>query len=345
MQRYKELSINPQNDDIFFLFYTIKQYYLRYIVVVYRLKIAFLMAAMAFATEAMAQYDVLFSHYYDMETSFNPGAAGKETKMNITAAYAMDLAGFEHNPQTAYVAADMPFMFLNRTNGVGLQFMNDKLGLFNHMRISAQYAYKHRLLGGMLSIGIQAGLLSESFDGTDLDVEETGDRALASSEVTGNGLDLGAGIYYSVKRFYVGVSAQHLTAPTIDLGNTNELKIDRSYYATVGYAFKLRNPLLTLKTSAIGRYDGTNYRADVTARLVYTSEKKNLYGGLSYSPTNSITALVGMNIKGVNVGYSYEFYTSGLNPGNGSHELFVGYQMDINLVKKGKNLHKAVRTL
>ena len=31
--------------------------------------------------------------------------------------------------------------------------------------------------------------------------------------------------------------------------------------------------------------------------------------------------------------------------GNGSHELFVGYQMDLNLIKKGKNLHKAVRIL
>ena len=124
-----------------------------------------------------------------------------------------------------------------------------------------------------------------------------------------------------------------------------ELKIDRSYYATAGYTFQLRNPLLCLKTSAIGRTDGVMYRADVTARLVYTSEKRCFYGGLSYSPTNSVTALLGMQLRGVNIGYSYEYYTTGLNPGNGSHELFVGYQMNLNLGKKGKNLHKAVRIL
>ena len=45
------------------------------------------------------------------------------------------------------------------------------------------------------------------------------------------------------------------------------------------------------------------------------------------------------------MGYSYEMYTSAINPGNGSHELFIGYQMDLNLQKKGKNLHKSVRIL
>lgn len=301
---------------------------------------------MAFATEARAQYDVLFSHYFDMEPSFNAGAVGKESKLNVTAAYAMDLAGFEHNPQTAYISADMPFQFFNGLHGVGLQFMNDKLGLFNHMRISAQYANKQRLFGGTLSIGVQAGLLSEKFDGSGVDLPETDtDDAFTKSEINGNALDLSAGIYYTLNNFYFGVSALHLTAPKVELGETNELQIDRTYYATAGYTIKMRNPFLTLKTSAIGRYDGAVYRADVTGRLYYNNENKRFYGGLSYSPTNSVTVLLGMTVQGINVGYSYEAFTNGMNIGNGSHELFVGYQMDLNMIKKGKNLHKAVRIL
>lgn len=301
--------------------------------------------AVGFSVKVNAQYDVLFSHYFDMEPSFNPGAVGKQAKLDITAAYAMDLAGFEHNPQTAYIAADMPFVFFGGTHGVGVQFMNDQLGLFNHMRISAQYANKQKLLGGTLSIGVQAGLLTEKFDGSKLDVDDTGDPAFSTSEVNGNALDVSAGIYYSIKRFYIGLSALHLTAPKVSLGETNELQIDRSYYATMGYAFKMRSPFLQLMTSAIGRTDLTTYRADVTARLVYTNDTKHFYGGISYSPTNSVTGLFGMSFQGINIGYSYECYTSGLNPGNGSHELCIGYQMDINLAKKGKNIHKAVRIL
>lgn len=303
------------------------------------------MLALGFAMEINAQYDVHFSHYYDMETSFNPGAAGKQPKMNITAAYAMDLAGFEHNPQTAYVSADMPFVFLGGTHGVGVQFMNDKLGLFNHMRISAQYAKKQKLFGGELSIGLQAGLLTEKFDGSELDIEDSGDPAFSTSEVNGNALDLSAGIYYKRKSFFLGLSAQHLTAPKVELGETNELQIERSYYATMGYAFKLRSPFLQVQTSALGYTDMKTWRADVTARMVYTNDTKHFYGGLSYSPMNSVTVLFGMSFNGINLGYGYECYTSGLNPWNGSHELCIGYEMDINLAKKGKNLHKSVRHL
>ena len=114
---------------------------------------------------------------------------------------------------------------------------------------------------------------------------------------------------------------------------------------TGGYNIKLRNPFVTIKPSVLFKTDGVAWRADVTGRLEYNHDNKLLYCGLNYSPTNSITMLVGGSFHGVVLGYSYEFYTSGLNPGNGSHELFVGYQHDINFVKKGKNKHKSVRIL
>ena len=93
------------------------------------------------------------------------------------------------------------------------------------------------------------------------------------------------------------------------------------------------------------RTDGTSWREDITTRLVYTNDKKIMYIGAGYSPSTSVTFLVGGTFHGFVDGYSYEMYTSSINPGNGSHELFVGYQHDINLVKKGRNKHKSVRIL
>ena len=55
--------------------------------------------------------------------------------------------------------------------------------------------------------------------------------------------------------------------------------------------------------------------------------------------------MIGGKIHGVTLGYSYEMYTSPQSLGNGSHELFIGYQTDMNMIKKGKNLHKSVRIL
>ena len=90
---------------------------------------------------ARAQYDVLFSHYWDMETTFNPGAVGKEAKLNVNGAYAMSMVGFEDNPNTFYVGGDLPFFALNSYHGVGMSLMSDKLGAFTHQNIAVQYAH------------------------------------------------------------------------------------------------------------------------------------------------------------------------------------------------------------
>ena len=280
-----------------------------------------------------------------METCYNPAAAGKQSKINVTAAYALDMAGFEHNPRTAFASADMPFYALKSYHGVGLQFMNDKIGLFTHTKLEGQYAYRFKLTGGQMAIGLNVGVLSEDFDGSKLDVEDSNDPAFSSSQVSGNAIDLGIGLYYSHKNWYAGASVQHLTSPLVSLGDNNELQIDRTYYLTGGCNIRFRNPFLTVRPSFLYRTDGSNWRADVTGRLVYTNGDKMMYGGVTYSPTISATVLLGGSFHGIVIGYSYEIYTSSINPGNGSHELFIGYQHDINLIKKGRNKHKSVRIL
>lgn len=334
------MKINVPNSDL----YTINNVLLRYQPVFKRLQILSIVVALGIS-DALAQYDMQQSHYFFLEPAFNAAAVGKEAKLNITADYAHNFAGYENNPRTMYLAADMPFYALKSYHGVGVQVMNDKIGLFTHQRIAAQYAYKHKLFGGTLSWGVQLGLLLENFDGSKLDVADTSDPAFTTSELKGNGLDIGAAIYYMRGRWYLGISAQHLNGPLINLGERNEFQIDRTYYLTSGYNIKLRNPFLTIQPSVLVRTDGTAYRADITGRLTYTNDNKVIYGGVGYSPTNSVTAYIGGKFHGVMVGYSYEAYTNGVGLGNGSHELFVGYQTDINLVKKGKNKHKSVRLL
>ena len=308
-----------------------------------RIPIVVLLALTALTTRA--QYDVSFSHYWAMETSFNPAAVGKEAKLNAAGAYALQMAGFEHNPNTMYLAADMPFYALKSYHGAGIQFINDNIGLFSHKRFGLQYAYQPQLLGGKLSVGVQLSMLSENFDGSKLDVIDSGDPALTSSSINGTGFDISAGVYYKQRDWYVGLSALHLNSPTVELGEKNELAISSSYYLTGGYNIRLKNPFLSIQTSVLGRTDGVAYRADISGRLLYTHENRVMYAGLSYSPTNSVTIQIGGDIRGIRVGYSYEVYTSAINIGNGSHELFVGYQTELNLYKKGRNLHKSVRFL
>lgn len=308
--------------------------------------------AMALApSKVRAQYDTHFSHYFDMQTSFNPAAAGKFDKLNINAGYAMSMVGYKNSPHTAYVSADMPFNALNTRNGVGVCFTNDKLGLLSHQQISAQYSYQRKFAEGRLSVGCQAGLLSESYNGSKLDVEDSDDQALSKSDLKGNALDIAFGLQYLQDQWYAGISAQHITSPTVTLGETNEISINPTLYATGGYNFKLNNPLLTIATSILLETDLTAYRGDLTARLLYSYEGRMMSAGLGYTAGtglttgSSATIYLAGSFHGIIIGYSYELFTNGINLENGSHELHIGYQTDINFMPKGKNRHQSVRHL
>ena len=311
------------------------------------LKRVFLISAWVccFVSTARAQYDVSFSHYWAMEPSFNPAAVGKDMKINVAVAYNNTLTGFENNPKTMYAGADIPFYFLKSYHGVGAQFVNDAIGLFAHKKFALQYAFRHKLWGGNLAVGVNVGLLSESFDGSKVDLETPDDPAFPTSEATGTGFDLGIGLYYQHGPWYVGLSSLHLNSPVVDLGEKQSLAIAPSYYLTGGYLFKLRSPSLSIQSSMLARTDATAFRIDLTGRLIYQHEKKYLYGGLTYSPDHSVTVLVGGDFHGVRLGYSYEIYTSAVSFGNGSHEIFIGYQTDMNLKKRGRNRHQSVRLL
>ena len=295
---------------------------------------------------ASAQQEPSFAHYWALEPLFNPAAVGKAPVINVTGSYAMSMTGFENNPKTMLLAGDMPVRLLNGYHGVGLQLMNDDIGLFTHQRLAVQYANTQRLFGGTLSVGIQIGMLSEKFKGSQLDLDDTSDEAFSTTDVTGNALDLAVGLYYQHRLWYAGLSVSHATAPSIELGERSIIDISRTYYLTGGYNIQLTNPLLSIHPSVLARTDGTAYRVDVTTRLKYEHENKKFYAGVAYSPTNSVTALIGGVFHGISLGYSYEAYTnSAIGLGKGSHELFVGYQTTLDFSKKGRNRHQSVRIL
>lgn len=311
-----------------------------------RKKLLILLAFVTVVAATRAQYDPEYTHFWMMETSFNPAAAGNEDALNIIGAYSMQMTGFHNAPKTMYASADMPFIAMKKRQGVGLLFQNDELGLFSHKRFSLQYAFhSKRIFGGRLSVGAQADLLSEEFDGTKADVETTNDPAIPTTKVTGSKIDMSAGLFYRHKKWYAGISMLHILGPTVKLGETNELSIDPTYYFTAGYNIALRNPLITIHPAVFCMYDGADFRANISGRVELHSDKKKLFAGATYSPEHSASAFVGGLFHGVTVSYSYEAYTSMPDLKSGAHELILKYQLDLNLYKKGRNRHKSVRYL
>lgn len=303
---------------------------------------------MLLAMACRAQYDVAFSNYWALQSFYNPAATGLDGRLNVQGAYSMQMVGFEDAPATMYAGADLPVFFLNPNHGMGAGFMNDKAGIFSTQRFYLQYAYHQPLLGGRLSIGLRPVMLSQGLSGSNIDTEESNDPAFPTSDVKGTAFDLDAGLRFSYKQtWYVGISAMHCLSPTVSLGDDKsyEVKMDPTFYLTGGYRLPMKDRRYALATAAAFRTDMQDWRADLTARLCYDGSKHKMYGGLSYSPTRSVTVLLGIDFHGVNVGYAYEIYTGGIGALHGTHELVLGYQTDLNLFKKGKNKHKSVRLL
>ena len=297
---------------------------------------------------ARAQFDAAFTNTWALQSYYNPAAAGLDSKLNVQGAYSMQMVGFEGAPQTMVINADMPLFFVGPKHGVGAAFLNDAIGAFTNKKIQLQYAFHQKLFGGRMSVGLRPALLMVGFKGSDLDLNDSGDPAFAQNDIKGNAFDLDAGLRYTYKKlWYVGVSATHLLGPTVKLGDdkTHEITIDPTIMVQGGYTHSFRQPRYKLATDAMVRSDLANWRGDISARLMYDGDKHKLYGGLMYSPTISVGLLFGFDFHGINIGYSYEVYTGGVGALNGTHEILIGYQHDLDIVKKGKNLHKSVRLL
>ena len=292
-----------------------------------------------------AQQEPAFVHYWDLEAQYNPAAVGRTPELNINAAIQTHASGFEDGGSTMYAGADMAFNIGRTRHGVGAMFMRDEIGLFAHQRFALLYAYHLKLFGGTFSVGASLDMLNEKIDGSKADLGDANDPAFPSSELSGSKFDVSAGLFYMHGPWYAGFSAMHLTMPTVYLGETNELKVKSLFNLTGGYNIKTKNPLFTIVPSAMMRFDGTDFRADITGRLIYARDKKRLYGGASYSPQHSVALFVGGRFHGVDLSYSYEANTSGMGLESGHHEITLGYRMDLNLGKKGKNKHKSVRFL
>lgn len=292
-----------------------------------------------------AQQEPQFAHYFELEPQFNPAAAGRTPELQINAAYQSHAMGYEDAGGTMLAMANMAFTIGNTRHGVGALFQNDEFGLFSSKRLSLQYAYHFRLLGGTFSVGAQVDMLNESVDGSKADLDDAGDAAFPQSQVSGSRFDASAGLYYQRGPLRVGLSSLHLLAPTVMLGETNEIRRVRNYYFTAGYNIKTRNPLFKIDPCVLLHYDGTSFRAQLTACLRYEREKKRFYGGASYSPQHSVTLFVGGRFHGVNLSYSYEAFTGGMGLDAGQHEVTLGYSLDLALGKRGRNYHKSVRWL
>lgn len=321
--------------------------------------VAVIVAVIAGMAEGLAQTDAQFSQYYEVSQVYNPASVGNTDNIAIRAGGRMQWVGIENAPVSFLGAANMPFKLGKKKIGLGVVVDTEKYGLFNSLSVGADVAYKFKKFGGEWSVGLGVGMYDQRFRGTEVelpdddDYHQGADDAIPTQDIHGTALDLSAGIWYHRPNVWAGLSATHLTSPTITMkseGTENteqlinyEFNAARTLYLMGGCNIPVKNTLFELMPSALIKTDFTFFTGEATLRARYN---KFLIFGLGYRWQDAVTASVAIEIKEFFVGYAFDWSTTAIaRASSGSHEVFLGYSMKLDLSDKNKNRHKSVRIM
>ncbi len=299
-------------------------------------------------TQAKAQIDTQFSQYWALPSYYNPAASGTTEKLNLLTSTRQQWIGMPGAPQAYLVSADMPFKFLKQHHGVGIVVNSQTEGLFSHLVLGAQYSFKIKLWNGMLSLGVQLGMIDERFDGTKVEIpssdyHQTTDDGIPSSELQGMAFDMSFGIWYTHKWFYAGVSASHLSEPSYTFEDKYETYIGRSYYFIAGSNIPIKNTLYEIQPSLMVKSTLKITQYELSCRVKYN---KLFWAGLSYRWKDAAIIMIGAEYKNFIAGYAYDLPVSAIiKASSGSHEVFLGYSLKLDLSDKNKNKHKSIRIM
>lgn len=95
--------------------------------------------------------------------------------------------------------------------------------------------------------------------------------------------------------------------------------------------------------SVLVKTDFTFTTAELTARMRYN---RFLTFGVGYRWDDAVVATVAAEYKNFFIGYSFDYATGAIaKASSGSHELFAGYSLKLDLGDKNKNRHKAIRIM
>lgn len=329
--------------------------------------VAFLSVLIASGHTAMAQGDAMLTHYWMVPTYYNPAAAGDTDNIRLRGGARMQWVGIDGAPRTFVAAADTPFKLLGKKFGTGIVVQQESMGLFRNLTVNAQIGYKFKVLKGELTGALQVGFFNEQFKGSEVyipdddDFHESTDDAIPSTDVAGNALDLGLGLFYIHRRFKAGLSLLHANNPTVTFTSENgtgssstggttgetakkyQFTAKRTLYFTAEGNIPIKNTLFEVIPSLLVRSDFTFTDVAVTGRVRYN---KLFSAGLGYRYDDAISIMLGAELKGIFIGYSYDYHISDISrASSGSHEIFAGYNLKLDFSEKNRNKHKSIRIM
>ncbi|MFZ5429813.1 MAG: type IX secretion system membrane protein PorP/SprF [Bacteroidota bacterium] len=298
----------------------------------------------------LGQQDPQYTNNMFYRLGVNPGYAGSEEAISGIILNRYQWSGLKGAPKTLVFSADAAVDLFGVPGGLGLNIISDELGFEENVLVNFSYAYKARLSFGVLGVGASAGFFSKSINGDwyipddnlNIYTPPGSDPAIPQGESSQVAFDAGIGLYLKGLNYYLGLSVTHVNEAAIKYADLASVNLKRHYYLSGGYNIKLADPLFELRPSVLVKSDLAGWQVDLNTNLVFNDR---LWGGVTYRTQDAIALLMGLELlNGLKVGYSFDLTTSAIGRyGYGSHELFIGYSLDLDRNRNRK--YKSVRFL
>ncbi len=220
--------------------------------------------------------------------------------------------------------------------GLGLSFINDRIGPSDENTISVDVSYSVPTSENFkLSFGVKGTANLLNIDFTKLSQYDPGD-VLGTTNIDNKfSPNIGAGVYYHSDRSYIGFSVPNFleTEHFNKENSTASIASERMHYHLIaGHVFDLTGNI-KLKPAVLGKLvQGAPLQVDISANFLF-NEKFTF--GAAYRWSAAVSGMVGFQVSDSwMIGYAYDMETTKLAKYNsGSHEIFLRYELFKNYDK------------
>lgn len=272
------------------------------------------------------QLSTISDHYVHNSLAINPAYSGSQEALSTTILHRRYWFGFKGSPTTMSLSVHTPLK--NERIGLGLLLLNDKIGINKETSFIGNYAYRIDLGYGKLAFGLGFGMTFFSAAWNDLAAHDPDDILLTNNSSFGVIPDFSIGIYYTTKKYFMGLSLPLFLSHEYDPKSnkytiTNYYK-EYNYFYNAGYIFDINQDIKFFPSLLVKYHKGNTTQIDFNSQIIL---KDKVWFGATYRSKN---VLIGMFQYQVNnqlrIAYSYDFSIGKKGQYmNNSHEIMLNY--------------------
>jgi type IX secretion system PorP/SprF family membrane protein len=278
-----------------------------------------------------AQQDPMYTQYMFNTQTINPAYAGTWESVGFMVLGRNQWAGWEGAPETYTFTMQAPLK--NERVALGLNLINDQVGLVKRFYMFADYSYLVPLNEKLnLRLGLKGGFTNYSNNLANYTILDPGDPSYVGEINSKFKPNFGVGAYLHSKRAYLGFSIPKIVNTEFE-NDVENFTIEgqlRHYFLSAGAVFDLGENL-KFKPTALAKASftsetGTPMQLDLSGNFLI---KEKLWLGAMWRSGDAIGFIAQfLFAEKLRLGYAIDFSTTNLrNYNTGTHEVMVSYEL------------------